>query len=387
MNELFVWREKLQECYANWSIYIDKAIQFVLGFAAFFIINQNIGLMKAAASPVVTLALAVICTFLPPVFTAFAATLLVLAHLFKLSLGVMGAAALIFLMMFIFYGRFTPKRALILLITPIAFLLHIPYVVPVACALVMGPVVSIPIVFGTIAYYMIACVKNSATAITSTKGIMPQITLFIKTVFQDKSLWITAVAFIICVFVVYVVRRMAIDHAWKIAAAAGAVVNIIVIVAGDMAFNVHTSYGMLILGNLAAIVAGLIMEFFLFSVDYTRTEQLQFEDDEYYYYVKAIPKISVTAPKKTVKRINERRDAEEFEDDEIKPRPRKKQDNRRAQDNRRPQRTASEGQARKRSPQPKKAKLQGNTEELLLARSLRDELDIQNIVEKELEEH
>ena len=95
------------------------------------------------------------------------------------------------------------------------------------------------------------------------------------------------IAFIISIFVVYTVRRLSVDHAWKIAAASGAVVNIVVIVIGDIVFDIHTSYNMLIVGNIAAVVIGFIMEFFLFSVDYSRTERLQFEDDEYYYYVKA----------------------------------------------------------------------------------------------------
>ena len=49
---------------------------------------------------------------------------------------------------------------------------------------------------------------------------------------------------------------------------------------------------------------------FFFTVDYARSESLQFEDDEYYYYVKAIPKVSVSTPEKTVKRINERQETE-----------------------------------------------------------------------------
>ena len=101
----------------------------------------------------------------------------------------------------------------------------------------------------------------------------------------------------------YTVRRLSVDHAWKIAAASGAVVNIVVIVIGDIVFDIHTSYNMLIIGNIAAVVIGFIMEFFLFSVDYSRTERLQFEDDEYYYYVKAVPKIYVTTKEKKVKRI------------------------------------------------------------------------------------
>ena len=196
MNDLIVWRDKLQELYAMKSIYIDKAVQFVLALVTFLMINQNIGLMKAVATPVVAVALAVICTFLPPVVTAYVAAGLVIVHLFKLSIGVAAAAALIFVVMFIFYCRFTPKKALLLLVTPVAFMLHVPYVVPVACALVLGPISAVPVVFGTIIYYMIECVRTSATAITSADGITRQISLFVKTVFQDKTLWITVIAFI-----------------------------------------------------------------------------------------------------------------------------------------------------------------------------------------------
>ena len=60
---------------------------------------------------------------------------------------------------------------------------------------------------------------------------------------------------------------------------------------GSIALGVNTSYGPLIIGNIAAAVAGLVLELFLFSVDYARSERLQFEDDEYYYYVKAIPRL------------------------------------------------------------------------------------------------
>ena len=34
---------------------------------------------------------------------------------------------------------------------------------------------------------------------------------------------------------------------------------------------------------------------------------MQFEDDEYYYYVKAVPKMMVSVPTKTVKKINTQR--------------------------------------------------------------------------------
>jgi hypothetical protein len=42
-------------------------------------------------------------------------------------------------------------------------------------------------------------------------------------------------------------------------------------------------------------------------VDYSRTEYVQFEDDDYYYYVKAVPKLTVSAPDVKVQKINARK--------------------------------------------------------------------------------
>ena len=51
----------------------------------------------------------------------------------------------------------------------------------------------------------------------------------------------------------------------------------------------------------------MLIQLMEFNVDYNRTEIVQFEDDEYYYYVKAVPKNILAAPEKKVKRINKQR--------------------------------------------------------------------------------
>ena len=40
------------------------------------------------------------------------------------------------------------------------------------------------------------------------------------------------------------------------------------------------------------------------SGDYSRTERLEYEDDEYYYYVKAVPKAVVATSERSIKKIN-----------------------------------------------------------------------------------
>lgn len=312
MDNLFMAREKIREVYASHSRVFDKVLQFIVAFLTFYMINSNVGFMKTAASPIVTLALSVICTFLPLTMTIIAATALMLAHMFSVSLSVFVVTALVFLIMYIFYFRLTPKMALVVLLTPIAFMLKIPYVIPVAYGLMSVPISLIAVSCGTIVYYMMQYVKKAAPGLEGkgNAGLFTEITAYVKQVFQNKEMWITIVAFILCLLVVYTLRRQAMDYAWKIATVAGVVVNIVVIAVGGIALGVHTSYGFLFAGNIAAVAAGLILELFFFAVDYAKSENLQFEDDEYYYYVKAIPKLSVSSPEKTVKKINERQETE-----------------------------------------------------------------------------
>ncbi|MEY8282686.1 hypothetical protein AALA13_02475 [Lachnospiraceae bacterium 50-23] len=325
MDSLFVFREKLREVYAKRSRIFDKIIQFIVAIVTFYLINDNVGFMKMASSPAVTLALAVICTFFPMNITIIAATALILAHMFAVSLAVLAVTALVFLVMYIFYFRLTPKMAFVVLITPVAFVFKIPYVIPLAYGLVSTPMSLIAVSCGTIVYYMMQYVKKAAPGLDGKgkDGFMTQVPAYVKQVFQNKEMWVVVAAFVICLLLVYTIRRQSADHAWKIAIVAGAVINVVIIAAGDIAMGVHTSYTSLVTGNVVAVVIGLILELFFFSVDYARSENLQYEDDEYYYYVKAIPKLSVASPEKTVKRINERQETEIIDTDEVRRKSRK----------------------------------------------------------------
>ena len=140
MDNLFVIREKMRELYAAHSRVFDKGVQFVLALVTFYLINGNVGFMKAAASPVATLALAVICTFFPMIITVLLATALILVHMFAASVSALAVTALIFLVMYIFYLRLTPKMAIVVLLTPIAFAFNIPYIIPIALGLVATPI-------------------------------------------------------------------------------------------------------------------------------------------------------------------------------------------------------------------------------------------------------
>ena len=104
---------------------------------------------------------------------------------------------------------------------------------------------------------------------------------------------------------VYFIRLLSIDYAWIIAIVFGSITQMAVVFLGDYLLDVQLSPSEMIIGTLVSLVVAGIYHFFVFAVDYSRTEYTQFEDDDFVYYVKAVPKIVVSRPDVRVQRIND----------------------------------------------------------------------------------
>lgn len=308
MSSLLVWREKFQKFYAGYSVYILKVLQFLMGLLLFGMINSNVGFMKTASSVFCTIGLSVICTFLPMIVMTFAASALVIVHFYALSMPIAIVSVLIFLLMYIFYFRFTPGKSWLVLVAVLAFGMKIPFVIPVVFGLLGTPVWIVPAGCGVIGYYMIHFVKVSASALkaSGTEGLTQGLLSFSKQVLASPEMWLMVMITAAAILVVNAVRTRSVDHAWKIASVAGAAVCIVAGAAGNLFLDEQISYIVIVLSSALGAVVGIVLEFFFFSVDYSRTETVQFEDDEYYYFVKAVPKIGVSVPEKRVKRITDR---------------------------------------------------------------------------------
>ncbi len=81
----------------------------------------------------------------------------------------------------------------------------------------------------------------------------------------------------------------------------------IILLVGYVLLGMPEKIVWVVLGTLVSVVISLILEFFFYNLDYSRVERVQFEDDEYYYFVKAVPKVYVARKDKRVKRITPRK--------------------------------------------------------------------------------
>lgn len=318
MRSLLELRDRIKLLYNQNEVFITPVLKFMLAFVALSTVNGQLGYMQSIDNVGITLILSLICSFLPVGFIVLFALLVSLLHLYALSLEVLLAVFIIYLIIFLLFFRFTPNDSILMLFTAVLMGLKIPYIMPIVAGLVWNPLAILPVGSGIVIYYLLDNIAENATtiyAMSSAEG-MAKIRLTLDGVLGNEAMMVTIAAFSVTIIVVYILRRMSVDYSWTIASIAGVIVDLMILLVGDLMFDTNIGFIGAFLGSLLAIIAAKVTEFAKFCVDYNRTEKVQFEDDDYYYYVKAIPKMTVAGQQKTVKRINtSKRPSESGEDD------------------------------------------------------------------------
>ena len=314
MTTLLVTKQILMTLYSKYEVYITPLLKFILAFISLLLINSRLGYMNSIDKLTIVLIAALMCSFMPMNFIVVMSALFTLLHLYVFSLECVLVVGTGFLLMFLLYLRFSPKDTLVVILLPICFLMKIPYVIPLAMGLIGTPASVVSVACGVIVYYMIHYVTQNASTIMamsadteSTKFSVAKFKSVIDGLLNNKEMVVIIMAFAVTVIMVYLIRKLSIDYAWTIAMVAGTVVDIMVLLVGDLMFETNVALFGVIFGNIVSFLLAVVLQFFVFNVDYSRTEKVQFEDDEYYYYVKAVPKVVVSNPEKKVKQINSQR--------------------------------------------------------------------------------
>ena len=311
MTKIFEIKDKVFKFCAEYDTYLKYAYKFIAALLLFMVINSSIGFMEKVSTTPVALLLALICCLLPQNVTIIVAALLVLLNLYALSLEVALVAFVIFALLFLLYFRFAPQDGMLFILTPVFFKLGIPYILPIGTGLLRKVYSVSAVVCGTIAFYFIDGIYQNITTLGSTMagedtGTTLKISVTISQLVANKEMFLVVGIFTLSAIMVYVIRRLSVDNAWKIAIISGTLVQISGLFAGYLLFNISDKTAGMIIGNILAMVLGFGLEFLFMDLDYTRTERVQFEDDDYYYFVKAVPKKMVTSSEKTVKHFGER---------------------------------------------------------------------------------
>lgn len=306
MIKILELRERVRTLYQKGHVFINPVIKFIVALIVFSAINSTIGYDSRLKSLPVVLLLSAFSIVTPSAVLVILAGAVTLGHIYAVSKILSILIIIIILALYCLFLRFTPKLGYVVLAIPILYFLKIPYLVPILLGLFSTPIAIIPSGCGVIIYYLFQIIRTTEdTSVTfSVEDTLTLYTSVIDRLIKNQQMILTIGIFSLIIVVVYIVRRQRFDYAREISIAAGALTCILGFLICDLKLDISEQIGSMILGTLGASLLAVIAQLFYLTLDYTGIEYVQFEDDDYYYYVKAVPKMDVTAPEKNVKNFN-----------------------------------------------------------------------------------
>lgn len=308
MIKLLEIKELLVNYYKKFEKFIVPISKFLFAFITLINLNSFIGLNPDLNNGFVSFIVSLIAAFIPATWFVLILMLLVCGHMYMVSIEALLIVAVLMLIIFFMLVRVFPKSAYFVIIVPLAFTFKIGYVVPIFAGLMIGPT-AIAAVGAGIAVYKFAPYIQGLTELKSSEfydmpdTLMKMYNYVMHSLFEDKAMLLMIIVFSLVIVVVYMVTRFSFDYMWYIAIGIGVIVNILGLIIGSVIVSADISIVGVILGSLFAGLLCALCQFMRFSLDYHRTEKVQFEDDDFYYYVKAIPKIKISKAEKEIKKI------------------------------------------------------------------------------------
>ena len=305
MTALLELKQKIKNLYGQYETYLLPVFKFILAMLYFSWINKNMGYMSQLNSVFIKLLLSLVCCILPPAVTVYVGFVLMLLHAYALGVEAAGFLLVLILVMLLFFLRFSGGQNLVMAFTPVSFMFNMPALLPIGSGLLGEASSAVPAGCSVVLYYFIRFLKaQSETLMNAETEVTEKLQLMVDGIAQNWGMWITAVAFVLVTLLVYLIRTRAFDYAWRVAIIAGGVLYVLIMLGSGMFVNVTVSVPALMVCAVSSVVVAILLEFFVFGGDYSRTERLQYEDDEYIYYVKAVPKASVATMERSIKKIN-----------------------------------------------------------------------------------
>ncbi len=298
-------RERVKLIYQKFKPVIDAVIKFLLAFVVFSKINGVVGYDPRFSKSIIVLALSLFSAVTPTSMMVLLAMCLTLLQIYHVSWLLALMTLFAFIVLYLLFLRFTPNMGAVVVLIPLLAGWNLHYCIPLFLGLCFTPVTILPVVCGVFTHYLFSVIIVMAERQVSLK-LEDILQLFIDvadSIVGNRQMFAFIAIFAIILLVVWFVRLVPMKYAFESAIAAGCLASVISTIALNPVLKAGIPIGKTILGTLLSGVIILLVYWCKRMLDYTAVEHVQFEDDDYYYYVKAVPKIRVSLPDKKVKRI------------------------------------------------------------------------------------
>jgi len=311
LKKLIDLKNNIEDFYRKRQLLTGYLIRFAVLCVCLFTVRYFVGFNETLSNFWIVLLLSALGAFIPLRFLLLLPMVYFELQMLLFSVGIGIVAGVIFALMYMLFFRYSQQYGFLLMLFPILTAFRIPLVVPLVAAIVAGPTSLVSIAFGSLLFYMMRYVNLNA-AVLSGMGEgkeLVKMSMFLEGTFTNREfIYFTLIIIFVFMFVYYI-KKVNVKNANMLAVAVGTALYIMATLGCEVLFGTLSAIKLLSYagGGLVSGALALLLIMVVFPLDYSRTETIDFEDDEYTYYLRAVPKASYAKETIKVKRINRRR--------------------------------------------------------------------------------
>lgn len=328
MAKLVYFKESVTYFYKKHAEVFVPILKLVFSFCALNIIQKMFGYNAFVDKPLIFLAISVAQAFLPVSFLYYIMFILIMLNMWKVSLDVFLGFVMFFLICWLVFVRVDRRYSVIVAVTAALFFLKLEYVLPVLLGMTVGFGSILPAVAGVIIYFLSVYMADVSTLLTTSAdadfgaGLQRLVNLAL----IDRRLLVLVVTFAFVIFVTTLLGYMFYERAWMLSVVVGNIAMALLLLSGRLIFELDYTIWRIFLEIFLSVICCLVYRFFRGIGDVSRIEKVSFEDDDYFYYVKAVPKIKATLRDRNVTKIISGENEDDLLFDDVTPGPEEQED-------------------------------------------------------------
>jgi len=317
MEQILIARNAVASFYKRFEIFILPILRFLLGFFIFSRLGQ-IGhsadalsfLTDSSMQTTYAMLMGLLFSILPISMGYFLIVLNIIAQ-FSASPEVAVLVGSVLLLILLFYGRLGGMERWLLIFMILGFYLGVPYIVPIIAGLYFGIQSIVPITLGVflwefypLAFELMGVERVQAETILEIPESFSQVFSYGADIVTANDQWISiAFVFALVTLIVFAASKMDVDYSKEIAIFLGVVINIVSFIFLSLSIGIDVNIFVVILLSLLSGLIVLFIKMFDVVLNYQRAERVEFEDDDNYYFVKVVPKITIARKQRKVTQI------------------------------------------------------------------------------------
>ena len=235
-------RQRIVSEFKKYEYMILPIMKFILVYFMIHTLAKVTNYTGAFSDILPMLILALMGAFLPAGYILMGGVILATLFIFPANPLLAIVLFILLTVMYIGFMRLFPNESLLVLVTLMAFLYNAQMIVPILAALLGSFIGIVPIVIGTVIWYVLPelalLLQTTALGKSEVLDVVTNVSnINLRTILLDPELIAVVVVFFVVFSVIYIIRKLSIDYAPYIAIAIGAVVNLVGFILAIMFFG------------------------------------------------------------------------------------------------------------------------------------------------------